>query len=84
MVKVKKNSVVSFEQGIEKLEQIINDLDKNDVPLDRALELFDQGIGLVKHCNSLLNSAEEQIKVLLEDKNGEFMTEQFMVSGDGQ
>ncbi|KUO58897.1 MAG: exodeoxyribonuclease VII [Gracilibacter sp. BRH_c7a] len=75
---------ISFEQGIEKLEQIISDLDKNDVPLDQALQLFNEGIVLVKHCNCLLDSAEEKVKVLLEDANGEFSTDKFIISGEGQ
>ena len=75
---------ISFEQGIEKLEQVINDLDKNNVPLDQALQLFNEGIGLVKHCNSLLDSAEEKVKVLLEDSNGGFSTDKFIISGEGQ
>lgn len=76
-------SLISFEQGIEKLEQVINDLDKNTVPLDQALQLFNEGIGLVKHCNGLLDSAEEKVKVLLEDANG-FSTDKFIISGEGQ
>lgn len=78
-----KNNI-SFEQGIEKLEQVINDLDKNDVPLDQALQLFNDGIGLVKHCNTLLDSAEEKVKVLLEDSSGGFSTDKFIISGEGQ
>ena len=77
-------NIISFEQGIEKLEQVINDLDKNNVPLDQALQLFNEGIGLVKHCNSLLDSAEEKVKVLLEDSNGGFSTDKFIISGEGQ
>lgn len=77
-------SLISFEQGIEKLERVIDDLDKNNVPLDQALQLFNDGIGLVKHCNGLLDSAEEKVKVLLEDTNGNFRTDNFIISGEGQ
>ncbi len=81
---MENKSLISFEQGIEKLEQVINDLDKNNVPLDQALQLFNDGIGLVKHCNGLLDSAEEKVKVLLEDTNGDFSTDNFIISGEGQ
>lgn len=84
MVKDDNKNLISFEQGIEKLEQIINGLDRNDVPLNQALDLFDEGIGLVKHCNKLLDSAEEKVKVLLENNNGELITEIFIVSEEGQ
>lgn len=79
-----KNSKISFEQGIQKLEHIISELEKNNVPLDQALELFNEGISLVKNCNSLLDSAEEKVKILLEDNEGGFITEKYNISGEGQ
>ncbi|AFV01486.1 hypothetical protein UNSWDHB_1458 [Dehalobacter sp. UNSWDHB] len=73
---MKKNNdkeALSFEKGIEKLEQIINDLDQNNVQLEQALELFGEGIDLIKQCNGLLDSAEAKVKVLLENSKGELV-----------
>ena len=67
----KPNEVVSFEKGIEKLEQIVGSLDQNDLPLDEALARFQDGIELVRHCNSLLDVAEDQVKKLIEDNQEE-------------
>jgi exodeoxyribonuclease VII small subunit len=71
---MKKNGdreVFSFEKGIERLEQIINNLDQNNVQLEQALDLFGEGIELIKQCNGLLDSAETKVKVLLENSKGE-------------
>ncbi|NBJ15002.1 MAG: exodeoxyribonuclease VII small subunit [Dehalobacter sp. 4CP] len=73
---MKKNSdkeAFSFEKGIERLEQIINDLDQNNVQLEQALDLFGEGIKLIKQCNGLLDSAEAKVKVLLENSKGELV-----------
>lgn len=74
---------ISFEMGIERLEQIVNDLDQNKIPLEQALDLFQEGIGLVKHCNNLLDSAEAKVKVLLEDTDEELVIEKLILSGEG-
>ncbi|MCM1565790.1 MAG: exodeoxyribonuclease VII small subunit [Dehalobacter sp.] len=73
---MKKNSdkeAFTFDKGIERLEQIINDLDQNNVQLEQALDLFGEGIKLIKQCNGLLDSAEAKVKVLLENSKGELV-----------
>ena len=66
-------SELSFEKGIERLEQIVSELDKNNLPLDKALASFQEGIELIRHCNSLLDLAEARVKALTEDSEEEFM-----------
>lgn len=82
----KKNTEITFEKGLDRLEQIVNSLEQNDLPLEQALELFDEGIGLVKHCYSLLDSAEARVKVLLEDnqedKDG-LTLDTLVITGEG-
>lgn len=83
MEKNKKKDSISFEKGIERLEQIVNDLDQNNVHLEKSLDLFKEGIELVKHCNNLLDSAEAKVKVLLEDDKGELVAgEKHFIIGD--
>lgn len=73
-----KKENTNFEAGIERLEQIINVLDKNNVELNQALDLFAEGIQMIKHCNGLLDSAEARVKVLVEDSQGKLIvTENF-------
>jgi exodeoxyribonuclease VII small subunit len=60
-----------FEEGIEQLERIVRELEQKEVPLEQALDLFRQGIELVQNCNRLLDHAEKQMEILLENPNGE-------------
>lgn len=60
-----------FEEGIELLERIVRELEQKEVPLEQALDLFRQGIELVQNCNRLLDHAEKQMEILLENPNGE-------------
>jgi exodeoxyribonuclease VII small subunit len=73
---------ISFEKGIERLEQIVADLDQSNVPLEQALDLFREGIELVKDCNNLLDSAEAKVEVLLKDNDGQLVTEKLIISGE--
>ena len=62
---------ISFEEGIEHLERIVRELEQKEVPLEQALNLFRQGIELVQNCNGMLDDAEKQMQILLENPNGE-------------
>jgi len=62
---------LTFEAGIEKLEQIVKALEQRDVPLEKALSLFRQGVGLVRHCSAQLDSAEREMGRLLAGSGGE-------------
>ncbi len=63
---------LSFEESLEKLEEIVNKLENGDVPLDDAIEEFKNAMDLVKICNDKLNSAEEAIAKIVQD-NGEII-----------
>lgn len=62
---------LSFEEGIDQLERIVRELEQKEVPLEQALNLFRQGIELVQNCNRLLDNAEKQMEILLENPKGE-------------
>jgi exodeoxyribonuclease VII small subunit len=71
----------SFESSLEALEQIVHQLEKGDLPLEKSLELFEQGIRLSRECQERLGQAERRIEVLLRDNQGwptvsEFAAEQ--------
>lgn len=60
----------SFEASLEALEQIVRDLEQGDLPLEKSLELFEQGIRLSRECQERLSQAERRIEVLLRDNQG--------------
>ncbi|MGE4271611.1 MAG: exodeoxyribonuclease VII small subunit [Desulfitobacterium sp.] len=66
-----ENKELTFEEGIEQLERIVRELEQKEIPLEHALNLFRQGIELVQNSNSLLDHAEKQMQILLENPNGE-------------
>ncbi len=62
---------VSLETGLQQLEKIVKTLEQKDLPLENALSLFKEGVGLVQYCSSVLNQAEKQMEILLEGPDGQ-------------
>ena len=63
---------LSFEESLEQLEEIVSKLEKGDVPLDEAIDEFNNAMQLVKVCEEKLNNAEESIAKIVED-NGDLI-----------
>ena len=63
---------LTFEESLEKLEEIVEKLETGDVPLDDAIDEFTKAMELVKVCNNKLNNAEEAIAKIVQD-NGEIV-----------
>ena len=55
---------------VEALEQIVRQLEDGDLPLEKSLELFEQGIRLSRECQERLSQAERRIEILLRDNQG--------------
>src|SRR5882762_7479436 len=60
----------SFEASLEALEQIVHQLENGDLPLEKSLELFEDGIRLSRQCQERLSQAERRIEILLRDNQG--------------
>jgi len=67
----------SFEASLEALEAIVHQLEDGDLPLEKSLELFEEGIRLSRHCQERLNQAERRIETLLRDNQGRPTTTPF-------
>ena len=67
----------TFEASLEALEQIVRQLEDGDLPLDKSLELFEQGIRLSRECQERLSQAERRIEILLRDNQGRPVTSPF-------
>ena len=65
----------SFEQALQQLEQIVQKLEKGELPLEESLVLYEKGIGLSRLCHGKLEEAEGRIEVLLKDARGEPVTD---------
>jgi len=63
-------ATVKFEQAIARLEAIVGELERGDLPLEQSLRIFEEGIRLSKSCLKVLEDAEKKVEVLVQDKNG--------------
>ena len=71
-----------FEDCLQRLEVIVNELEKGDVSLDRALQLFDEGVTLSNSCRKELEEAEGKVEILLK-RNGKLQPEPFEPAASG-
>ena len=60
----------SFESSLKELEQIVQQLEGGDLPLERSLELFEQGVRLSRECQRRLDEAEHKVEVLMKGSDG--------------
>jgi exodeoxyribonuclease VII small subunit len=67
----------TFEQSLKKLETIVEQLEKGDLPLEDSLKLFEQGVDLSAVCKKELDEAESKVQTLIKQRDGSFKTEPF-------
>ena len=60
----------SFRERLERLEAIVRELERTDVDLDRALALFEEGVGELREARALLADAELRVRKVIEDADG--------------
>ncbi|KAA0000402.1 MAG: exodeoxyribonuclease VII small subunit [Thermoplasmata archaeon] len=58
---------IKFEEALKKLEEIVEELEKGDMPLEETIRKFEEGIKLCKICKEKLEKAEMKIEKLMED-----------------
>ena len=68
----------SFEQSLKQLEQIVHDLEEGDLPLEKAIKKFEDGIKLSKYCSDKLDETEKKITLLLKEQNGKISEKPFV------
>lgn len=61
---------LTFEQAIDKLEKVVKKLESGDLSLNESLKYYQQGIELIKLCNSQLEETKDKIKMLTENEEG--------------
>jgi exodeoxyribonuclease VII small subunit len=71
-----------FEAALARLEEIVQELEKGDLPLEQSLKLFEEGIKLSRICNSRLEEAERKVEILLKDKAGNVTAQPFEEEGE--
>jgi exodeoxyribonuclease VII small subunit len=67
----------TFEKAMEQLEEIVQELESVDLPLEKAIKKFEEGVQLAKFCSDKLDETEKRISILLKDKNGHVIEKPF-------
>jgi len=73
--------LAKFEECLDRLEKIVDQLEKGDIPLEQALKLFEEGVQLSNSCRKELEDAEGKVEILLK-QNGKFQAEPFDTVND--
>ena len=71
-----------FEESLQRLERIVDELEKGELPLEKALGLFEEGIALSASCRKELEAAEGKVEILLK-QNGKLQPEPFEARESG-
>jgi exodeoxyribonuclease VII small subunit len=70
---------VNLEKALADLEQLVEELESGDLPLEKAMKKFEDGIKLTRSCQAALKDAEQKVEILLESEGGNEELEEFEV-----
>jgi exodeoxyribonuclease VII small subunit len=65
----------NFEMAMKQLEKIVQDLETGDMPLEKAIKKFEEGIQISKYCSEKLDASEKKITLLMRDSDGKKISE---------
>lgn len=68
-----------FEQALQQLETLVQQMEGGSLTLEQSLQAFEQGVALTRQCQQALSQAEQRVQVLLE-QNGQSVAQPFMAS----
>ena len=66
----------SFEAALKQLEEIVQRLERGELPLEESLKLYEEGIRLSRLCHAKLEEAEGKIELLMKDARGELVLDE--------
>jgi exodeoxyribonuclease VII small subunit len=67
----------TFEQSLKQLERIVQELEDGDLPLEKALKKFEEGIQLTKYCSQKLDETEKKISILVKSADSRITEKPF-------
>jgi len=68
---------LTFEEALNRLDELVQQLENGEIPLEKSIKAFEEGKELVKFCLSLLDQAEAKVKQLEENAEGTFQLKNF-------
>jgi exodeoxyribonuclease VII small subunit len=72
-----------LERSLEALEALIEELESGELPLERAMQKFEEGIRLTRSCQAALKEAEQRVEILLKSAGGEEALQEFEIGDRG-
>jgi len=70
----------TFESALSQLEKIVQELENPELPLEKALKVFEQGVQLSKFCSKKLDETENRVRLLMQDIDGNLEERPFLDS----
>ena len=77
-------ATIKFEEALSRLESIVAELEKGDLPLNDSLKIFEEGVKLSKTCLKMLDEAERKVEILVQEKDGKKRLEAFSVESPNE
>ncbi len=68
---------IKFEKALERLNEIVEDLERGNLNLDESLKVYEEGVKLIKLCTKRLNEAQKKIEILVKEE-GKLIPKPFM------
>jgi exodeoxyribonuclease VII small subunit len=75
-------SDITFEDALERLERLVDQLEAGKLGLEESLKVFEEGVGLARRCARYLDDAEKRIELLTRDESGTLRTEPLSLDQD--
>ena len=72
---------INLEKALSDLEELVEELESGELPLEEAMKKFEEGIKLTRNCQAALKDAEQKVEILLKSAGGEEL-EEFEVEDD--
>jgi exodeoxyribonuclease VII small subunit len=69
--------LATFEESLKKLEGIVAQLERGDLPLEDSIKMFEEGVRLSAECKQELENAESKVEILLKQRDGSLKPEPF-------
>ena len=63
MAKQSENKI-NFEQAMKQIEKIVSEVEQGEIPLEKTIEQYENGMKLIQHCRAILEQAEKRIEII--------------------
>ena len=69
------SKAVNLEKSLASLEKLVDELESGDLPLEKAMQKFEEGIKLTRSCQTALREAEQKVEILMQGADGDAVEE---------